>query len=94
MFAQEISPHSKSYVVGPASLSSVKTGQSLNYDTDFVIAEVNADIRDYCEVEKDKFVLAVTDTRRVSFTRRDKHGTWYHKIHGAMFSSYGLNRDA
>ena len=62
---QEISPHSKSYVVGPASLSAVKTGQSLKYDTGFVIAEVNADIRDYCEVEKEKFELAVTDTRRV-----------------------------
>ena len=63
---QEISPHSKSYVVGPASLSAVKTGRSLDYDTDFVVAEVNADIRDYCEVEKDQFELAVTDTRRVS----------------------------
>lgn len=65
---QEISPHSKSYVVGPAPLSAVKTGKSLNYDTDFVIAEVNADIRDYCEVEKDKFVLAVTDKKRVGKT--------------------------
>ncbi|CAI8010090.1 Hemocyte protein-glutamine gamma-glutamyltransferase [Geodia barretti] len=65
---QEISPHSKSYVVGPASLSAVKTGQSMDYDTDFVVAEVNADIRDYCEVEKDKFVLAVTDTKRVGKT--------------------------
>lgn len=52
-------------MVGPASLVAVKTGQSLSYDTDFVIAEVNADILDYCEVEKDKFELAVADTKRV-----------------------------
>ena len=62
---QEISPHSKSYVVGPASLVAVKTGQSLPFDTNFVIAEVNADILDYCEVEKDKFELAIADTKRV-----------------------------
>lgn len=52
-------------MVGPASLAAVKNGQSLPYDTDFVIAEVNADILDYCEVEKDKFELAMSDTRRV-----------------------------
>lgn len=52
-------------MVGPASLTAVKNGQSLPFDTDFVIAEVNADILDYCEVEKGKFELAVTDTRRV-----------------------------
>ena len=62
---QEISPHSKSYVVGPASLTAIKAGQSLPYDTNFVIAEVNADIKDYCEVGKGTFVLAETDTRRV-----------------------------
>ena len=52
-------------MVGPASVSAVKAGLSSDYDTDFVIAEVNADIKDYCEVEKGKFELAVTDTRRV-----------------------------
>ena len=62
---QEISPYSDSYVVGPASLTAVKSGQSLPYDTNFVIAEVNADILDYCEVEKDKYQLAATDTTRV-----------------------------
>ena len=48
------------------SLAAVKNGQDLPYDTEFVIAEVNADILDYCEVEKDKFELAVADTTRVS----------------------------
>jgi transglutaminase 1 len=65
---QEISPHSKSYVVGPASLTAVKNGQGLSYDTDFVIAEVNADILDYVEVEMDQFELVLADTRRVGKT--------------------------
>ena len=79
---QEISPHSKSYVVGPASLSAVKTGQSMDYDTDFVVAEVNADIRDYCEVEKDKFVLAVTDTKRVSSLQSTPNRYYLHYKQG------------
>ena len=62
---QEISPHSRSYVVGPASLVAIKDGQDLKYDNEFVIAEVNADIKYYCETEKGKFKLAGSNISKV-----------------------------
>ena len=62
---QEISPHSRSYVVGPASLVAIKDGQDLKFDNEFVISEVNADLKYYYETEKDKFELAGTNISKV-----------------------------
>ena len=63
---QEISPHSRSYVVGPASLVAIKDGQDLKYDNEFVIAEVNADIKYYYETQKGKFELSGSNISKVS----------------------------
>ena len=62
---QEISPHSRSYVVGPASLVAIKDGQDMKYDNEFVISEVNADIKYYYETEKGKFQLAGSNISKV-----------------------------
>ena len=37
---QEESPQGGGYRTGPCSLGAIKNGNSLNYDTNFVIAEV------------------------------------------------------
>lgn len=65
---QEISPHSRSYVVGPASIVAIKDGQDLKFDNEFVIAEVNADIKYYYETERGKFELAGANISKVSTT--------------------------
>ena len=62
---QEISPHSCSYVIGPALLVAMKDGQDLKYDSKFVIAEVNADIKYYYETEKGKFELSGSNISKV-----------------------------
>lgn len=62
---QEISPHSRSFVVGPASLVAIKDGQDLKYDNEFVISEVNADIKYYYETEKGKFELSGANISKV-----------------------------
>ena len=62
---QEISHHSRSCVVGPASLVAIKDGQDLKYDNEFVIAEVNADIKYYYETEKGKFELSESNISKV-----------------------------
>ena len=62
---QEISPHSRSHVVGPASLVAVKDGQDMKFDNEFVISEVNADLKYYYETEKDKFELAGANIYKV-----------------------------
>ena len=62
---QEISPHSRSFVVGPASLVAIKDGQDLKFDNEFVISEVNADIKYYYETEKGQFELAGTNISKV-----------------------------
>jgi transglutaminase 1 len=66
---QEISPHSRSYVVGPASLAAIKDGQDLKYDNEFVIAEVNADIKYYYEMKKGKFELSGSNISKVSTSK-------------------------
>lgn len=42
---QEESPHGRGYRLGPSSLKAIKEGISLNYDTNFVIAEVGKHLR-------------------------------------------------
>ena len=66
---QEISSHSRNYVVGPASLVAIKDGQDLKYDNEFVISEVNADIKYYYETEKGKFELAGANISKVRMLR-------------------------
>ena len=52
-------------MVGPASVVAIKDGQDLPYDNEFVIAEVNADLKYYSEVEHGKFQLSGSNTSLV-----------------------------
>uniref|UniRef100_A0A1X7TBY3 Transglutaminase-like domain-containing protein n=1 Tax=Amphimedon queenslandica TaxID=400682 RepID=A0A1X7TBY3_AMPQE len=54
---QELSPHSRTMVVGPASIQAVKDGKDLKYDNEFVIAEVNADIKYHVEKSDGSFAV-------------------------------------
>lgn len=54
-------------VVGPASVAAIKDGQNMKYDNEFVIAEVNADMKYYYETKGGKFVCADSDTTYVSW---------------------------
>lgn len=65
---KELSPHSQTSVVGPASVAGVKDGQDLKYDNEFVIAEVNADLKYYCETKGGKFEFAGSNMTLVSFS--------------------------
>ena len=65
---KELSPHSQTSVVGPASVAGVKDGQDLRYDNEFVIAEVNADLKYYCETKGGKFEFAGSNMTLVSFS--------------------------
>ena len=65
---KELSPHSQTSVVGPASVASVKDGQDLKYDNEFVIAEVNADLKYYYETKGGKFEFAGSNMTLVSFS--------------------------
>lgn len=62
---QELSPHSRSMVVGPASIQAIKDGLDLKYDNEFVISEVNADIKYYYESKNGDYIVMSTDKRRV-----------------------------
>ena len=62
---QELSPHSQTFVVGPASVTAIKDGQDLPYDNEFVIAEVNADVKYYSEVKRGKFEHSGSNTSHV-----------------------------
>lgn len=68
---QELSPHTRTMVVGPASVAAIKDGQNMKYDNEFVIAEVNADMKYYCETKGGKFVCADSDTTYVSCSDDD-----------------------
>ena len=65
---KELSPHSQTSVVGPASVAGVKDGQDLKYDNEFVIAEVNADLKYYYETKGGKFEFAGSNMTLVSFS--------------------------
>uniref|UniRef100_A0A1X7UJE9 Transglutaminase-like domain-containing protein n=1 Tax=Amphimedon queenslandica TaxID=400682 RepID=A0A1X7UJE9_AMPQE len=54
---QELSPHSRTMVVGPASIQAIKDGKDLKYDNEFVIAEVNADIKYHVEKSDGSFAV-------------------------------------
>ena len=47
-------------------MAGVKDGQDLKYDNEFVIAEVNADIKYYYETKGGKFELAGSNMTLVS----------------------------
>ncbi len=46
-------------------MASIKDGQDLPFDSEFVISEVNADIKYYYEVEKDKFEMSGANATKV-----------------------------
>ena len=59
---QELSPHTATMVVGPAPLAAIKDGQNKPYDSEFVISEVNADIKYYQETPDRTFKLVGSET--------------------------------
>lgn len=63
---QEPSPHSPSgvFTLGPAPVVAVKEGRDIRYDSEFVISEVNADIKYHVQTA-DGFKLAQSNTYRV-----------------------------
>ena len=67
MSPQELSTHSQSFVVGPASLAAIKDGegQDMKYDSEFVISEVNADVKYFYELKSGDFELAGSNTAKV-----------------------------
>jgi transglutaminase 1 len=62
---QELSPYSRTMVVGPASVQAIKDGIDLKYDNEFVISEVNADVTYHMETEEggDYRVVSMDTTR-------------------------------
>nr|WVH01986.1 protein-glutamine gamma-glutamyltransferase K-like isoform X5 [Halisarca dujardinii] len=66
---QELSPHSDTYTLGPAPVGAIKEGKDTRYDTEFVISEVNADVKYFVRSKKDSsFKLSGSNTRRVGKT--------------------------
>lgn len=59
---QELSPHTSTMVVGPAPVIAIKDGEDTLFDTEFVISEVNADIKYYQETTDGSFKLFSSDT--------------------------------
>jgi hypothetical protein len=85
---QEESPQGGGYRAGPAPVRAIKEGNSVVYDTNFVIAEVNADIKtftvgsdgaprlssvDTSSVGQDISTKAVGSSRREDLTLTYKH---------------------
>lgn len=62
---QELSPHSNTMVVGPASLQAIKDGLDLPYDNEFVIAEVNSDVKYHQKQANGEFKVMFSDTTQV-----------------------------
>jgi transglutaminase 1 len=62
---QEESPQGGGFRLGPCSVRAVKLGQRMNYDVEFVISEVNADIRTYIVKENGEKVLSQVNTSHV-----------------------------
>jgi len=65
------------YQMGPASVAGVKLGYQLPFDSDFVIAEVNADVRRYVKAANGEFILTAvdkTDVGRCMYTKA--LGSW------------------
>ena len=52
--------------MGPAPLSAVRTGNHCNYDCEFVIAEVNADVCVWTRGQSGEFELTEVDTDKVT----------------------------
>ena len=62
---------------GPASVAGIRLGLSLPYDNDFVIGEVNADVRKYVKAADGTYTLTSTNTTDVGRKMLTKElGTW------------------
>lgn len=85
---QELSPYTATMVVGPAPISAIKDGLDVPYDCEFVISEVNADVKYHYETKDGQFKVmhsntttvgsnistkAVGSNRRVDLTRDYKY---------------------
>jgi len=72
---QEISGNK--FQCGPASLAAVKLGLALPYDTDFVIGEVNADVRRYVRMNSGELKLVAVNKDHVGRKVLTKQrGSW------------------
>lgn len=62
---------------GPASIAAIRLGLSVPFDTDFLIGEVNADVRKYVRFADGTHKLTSTDTTDVGrMTLTKQLGTW------------------
>lgn len=65
---QEESPQGGGFRLGPASCRAIKLGMRMDYDVEFVISEVNADIRYYMQREDGSNSLVRVNTYHVGKT--------------------------